>query len=342
MIKTNFMKLYEKLNNINEGIDDVDFKALAAAEKEAAELEKEIRDLERKYSNKVYTAVNADEQYKKFTTELNSLEKQLRKLIATYEKRELIQLDDGDFDYDYWTDKDAYELVKDRVDELSTAMQDLKAKLHEVEATVKKQFEADQLTINSKKAERDQHRSTATAITNQLEQSYSDVEAEVTKAAKAIGALVDEATWHGHIKSYIEPKLSVPETMPDRMLVPIVFTITGKYVDLEVDDFDKSSDEASEYAAAKIEEYAIEDGGCHPEAIASDMELTPAGEKGWYKIPDSDWELWKEYDVVLVDAPSISYDYDDYKIDGRFKVEVTIYLGKKVNLYEELGRLNER
>ena len=316
---------------LNEGIEDVDFKALADAEAEAARLEKEIWDLEKDYNTRVNTAVFSDEQYKKFKAELAPLQDQLRELKRTYERRSWFRSGPDDYDHEDWVDEEAYAKVKDRVEELNVAIKTIEDKLAVAAADIKQQFEADKTTIDTKKSEKDQHRSTAKTIRGQLEQSYSDVEAEITEAAKTLEVLVDEDTMDGYIKSSIEPKLFYNARLaPDRMLASINFKITGEDSYLSYEDFD-SDGMLLRSAIKAIEESAFVDAGWGPEAVAEYKGLEPSSDKGWYKIPNSEWELWTEYDVELVDAPSITYDrYDDYEIDEGFTVEANLLLGKKV------------
>lgn len=336
MIKTEFMQLLEELDRINEGIEDIDFNALTAAEEAAESLSKEIREFEREYNSKVSAATKSDEAYAKLSGEIYELEKQLRELQDSYWVRTWYEVAPGDWEHDDEIDEVAYAKVKDRVEELAAEIKKMKADLADIKAKIASQFDNDMANINTKKADREKHMATSKDIKGQLAQAYVEAEPEITSVVNRLNAIwegdKDKLIWKADPKSFAYDKKG-------RVLVRLYTNIRDDSDDYDYDDF-KESGEMTEDAATTAAENVAEYAGAYPEQIADVLELETS-EDGWYSIPDSVWELDKEAEVYATETPEMT-DYEswedtywepggsDWTIQGSLKVEVSIYIGKKV------------
>lgn len=336
MIKTEFMKLLEELDRINEGIEDIDFNALTTAEEEAERLSKEIRDFEQEYNSKVAAATKSDEAYAKLSGEISGLEKQLKELQDSYWVRTWREVAPGDWEHDDDIDEVAYAKVKDRVEELTAEIQKMKADLAALKAKIAGQFDNDIANINTKKADREKHIATSKDIKGQLAQAYAEAEPEINSVVNRLNAIwegdKDKLIWKADPKSFTYDKKG-------RVLVRLYTNIRDNSDDFDYDDFEEDG-EMTEDAATTAAEYIAEDAGAYPEQIADMLELETS-EDGWYSIPDSVWELDKEAEVYATETPEMT-DYEswsatywepggsDWKIRGSLKVEVSIYIGKKI------------
>lgn len=254
MIKTDFIKLYEKLNSITEGINDIDLSELARAEKEVKRLEQELKKLDSEVDSRFSTVLDADEKYKQVSAKLDELNSQLWALERTYKGREWYRIGIDDWDHEDWFDREAYEAVKDRVTALQADIDDLHKQLYSkggIHSTVYQQFAAkDDLAITrrAKRAERDQHHSTATELRTRLLNSYAEVEAEVMAAANTLGLLVDgesDVADDTYVKSSITPQVYFDHSIsPDRALVRVDFNVSSEYEFYEGDfNTDEDDDE---------------------------------------------------------------------------------------------------
>lgn len=336
MIKTEFMKLLEELDRINEGIEDIDFNALTTAEEEAERLSKEIREFEREYNSKVSAATKSDEAYAKLSGEIFELEKQLKELQDSYWVRTWHEVAPGDWEHEDEIDEVAYAKVKDRAEELVAEIKKMEADLVDIKAKIASQFDNDLANINTKKADREKHITTSKDIKGQLAQAYTEAEPEINSVVNRLNAIwegdKDKLIWKADPKSFTYDKKG-------RVLVRLYTNIRDDSDDFDYDDFEESG-EMTEDAATTAAENAAEYAGAYPEQIADALELETS-EDGWYSIPDSVWELDKEAEVYATETPEMT-DYEswedsywepggsDWTIQGSLKVEVSIYIGKKV------------
>ena len=345
MIKTEFMKLLEELDSLNEAcageemneaIEDIDFDALTSAEQEADQLWKEIRELEKDFSKKVSDAFLSNAEYTKLRDKINELSLQLYDLRKVYERREWFQVGPDDWEHEDWKDEAAHDTVRDREEELKAEVAEMEAKLKIIKANVESQFEADAANLSAKRTEREKHIATSKNIRGQLAQAYAEVEPEVNAVVNSLNAIwegdKDKLIWKADPKSFTYDKKG-------RVVVRLYTNIRGGSGDFDYDDFTDSG-ELTEDAATTAAEYAAEDAGVYPEQIADALELETT-EDGWYSIPDSVWELDKEAEVYATETPEMT-DYEswsatywepggsDWTIRGSLKVEVSIYIGKKV------------
>ena len=344
MIKTEFMELLEELDSINEvcareemneAIEDIDFDALTSAEEEAERLSKEIRAFEQEYSSKVYAAAKSDEAYAKLSGEVSELEKQLKELQDSYWVRTWRETAPGDWEHEDEIDDVAYTKVKDREEELSAEIKKMKADLADIKAKVASQFDNDVANINAKKADREKHIATSKDIKGQLAQAYAEAEPEINEVVDLLNAnpegYKDKLIWK------VDPK-SFAYDNNGRVVVRL-YTTVGDDPDLDYDDFEESG-EMTEKAANTAAENAAEFAGAYPEQMVDELGLE-LSDDGWYRIPNSAWELNKEAEVYATDTPELT-DYvswsatywepggSDWKIRGSFEAEVSIYIGKKV------------
>lgn len=336
MIKTEFMKLCEKLNKLTEGVEDIDFKALTAAETEATRLEKEIRELEKEYSSKVYTAVNANEQYTKFRAELHELHSQLDELKHTYERRKWFRVGVDECEHEDWIDEEAYEKVKDRVEELYAAIERIKKEMTKVETVIEKQFEADKETIKTKSAEKDLHKNTVADIKSKLKQITQELKPELQAVADYLNEQEGKEVW----------KVAATDIAFDnkeqRLIASLYTSFTSRFQNFDTDDFDyDDSGDLKDSVAEDAALSAAESEGYLASQLIDAFELEQSDE-GWHKIPGSNWELLNEDEAYPTDTPyfRVTRYYDatywepadwDYEEGGELVVEAVLYLGKKVH-----------
>jgi predicted nucleic acid-binding Zn-ribbon protein len=329
MVKTEFMKLYEELGNINEAITDIDLDSISTTAAEAKRLWQEVWDLERDLDKKVSSAYTANEEYKKLRAEYLELDEKLRALKQTYERREWVQVGRDDWEHDDWIDESEYEKVKDQVKELYKVMGEIDTKLEAIKTEAKNQFNSDAEVIKSKRAEMETHKATNTELTTKLRQSYPEVEAEINEV---INFLNDSDNDYAFGSDFW--KASKNLFYADGRIQTALYTeLTCDGDRFEPDDFN-SSGELTERSEKWEAQSMIDDAGASADGIIPYFELEES-EDGWYKIPGSDWELCKQSDYDVDDVPSIDYDgyyddYEDYEIDGEFKISANIYLGKRV------------
>ena len=329
MVKTEFMKLYEELGNINEAISDIDLDSISTTAAEAKRLWQEVWDLERDLDNKVSSAYTANEEYNKLRAEYLELDSKLRALRQTYERRKWIQVGRDDWEHDDWVDESEYEKVKDQVTELYKLMDEIETKLEAIKTEAKNQFSSDAEVIKSKRAEMETHKATNTELTTKLKQSYPEVEAEINEV---INFLNDSDNDYAFGPDFWKASKNLFYAN-GRIQTALYTELTGNIDHFEPDDF-TSGGELTEKAEKWVAEDLISDAGADAEGIVPYFELEES-EDGWYKIPGSDWELCKESDYDVEDVPSIDYDgyyddYEDYEITGNFKINANIYLGKRV------------
>ena len=336
MVKTEFMKLYEELGTINESIADIDFKALATAETEAVRLRKEIIDLDRDYRKKIADAKGSDEEYKKTSDELWELNRQLDKLKQTYERREWFRSGPDEYDHEDWVDEEAYAKVKDRDAELRSAIEKLEANINTIEARLKQQFEVDAAILKDKQAEHQKHSSISSEYRDKLKQAFDEVKPELQAVADYLNELEGKKVWEVSTSRLTYDKAS------NRILASLYTRITSNQ-DFKVDDFDyDGSGELYDSAAEDAAESAVEFEGYFPEQIIDSFELEASLDEGWFKIPNSDWELSVVEDVEAIETPTfkVTKEYPatywepadwDYEEDGELVVECRLTLGKKVN-----------
>lgn len=334
MIKTEFMKIYEELN---EAIEDIDFKALDQAETEIKRLDTEINNLYKDYLSKIQDAKTASEAYRQFTKEIKELNQQIRDLQHTYERRVWYRVGYDDYDDDIEIDEEQYNKVKDKEDLLSKKVEELTAELHNIEKAIELQYEEESAHIKTKQAERNTHRDTSKNIKAQLQQTFAEVEPEVTAVVNYLNNHLD-LTWKVIPNSLfykdgrIQLKLATKQSWD------------GDSFDLE--DFGEDGDygELSDSAVENTIEYFTEDYLIDPNLIIEELNL-PLVEDGvekWYSIPNSDWELSNYMeDIIDISRPGV-YNYSsteatywepaesDYDIDGELILEAFLYISKKV------------
>ncbi len=325
MVKTEFMKLYEELTDINEAITDIDLDSIDTTASEAERLRREVNELEDKFNKQVVSAYAANEEYKKLKDEHSDLLDKLRALKQTYERREWHQFGEDDWRHDDWIDESEYEKVKDQVDELTKLLAEVSAKLEAVKAEVAKQFSADAEVIKDKRAEMETHRATNKDLKTKLTQAYSEVEAEINEVLKVLNNNSDFEYDHDGWKA--TKNLFYAD---GRIQTTLYTNVEDDHINyLDPDNFDDDGELRDRDADWRAKDIAS-DAGATADSIIQDYELE-ALEDGWYKIPGSDWELYKDSDFETEETPGISYDrYDDYEITGEFKIGAYIYLGKKV------------
>lgn len=325
MVKTEFMKLYEELGNINEAISDIDLDSISTTATEAKHLWQEVWDLERDLDNKVSSAYTANEEYKKLKAEYLELSRKLGALKQTYERREWFQVGRDDWEHADWIDESEYEKVKDQVEALYKLMDEIETKLEAIKTEVKNQFISDAEVIKSKKAEMETYKAANTELTTKLKQSYPEVEAEINEVLKFLND-----SDHDYAFGSDFWKASKDLFYADgRVQTALCTELTYNTDYFDPDDF-SSSGELTDKAEKWVVDNLISDAGADAEGIVPYFELEES-EDGWYKIPGSDWELCKESDYRVEDVPSIDYDdYEDYRITGNFKISANIYLGKRI------------
>ena len=107
--------------------------------------------------------------------------------------------------------------------------------------------------------------------------------------------------------------------------------------DFDYDDSGELDDDVAQDAASSEVEYR----DCLPEQIIEAFGFE-ASDEGWFKLPNSEWELSKEEDITPIETPTfrVTNKYPatywepadwDYEEDGEFVVETKLILGKKVN-----------
>lgn len=72
--------------------------------------------------------------------------------------------------------------------------------------------------------------------------------------------------------------------------------------------------------------------GRAPKDLIKQYNLVPSEDAGWYKIPNSDWELYERAAGDLVDADwPKSHDFKHSSFaTGHVEVDAYLYLGKKI------------
>lgn len=326
-------------NRIDEAIDDLDFEALVSAEEEADRLGKEIRELSKDYKTKISKALDSDEGHKKLKAAVKELQDQLRELRRTYERREWVRVGPDDYDHEDWVDEEAHEKVKDREAELLAEVQKMETDLRSLESQLTAQFEAENTTISAKGEEEKQHRATAKSIKDKLAQSYAEVEAEVTAVIEFLNNPPED--------QYSDPQLVWKLKKPTvgyfkdhkRIAVSLCAYASGDLEDFDIDDYNDYG-ELDQSTAQAVADAIAEEHYMYPEQFVDLYGLEKSDDK-WYRIPNSDWELFVEADIDAVETPKVS-NYtqtpatywepasEDYDIDGDFAVQATIYIGKKV------------
>jgi hypothetical protein len=328
MIKTEFMELYEELNNINEAIADIDLEAIRPAYTAAQQLRREVWDLERELNNKLISAYNAKDEYVKLCKEHDELSRKRRELSQKYWVRTWFTDSDGNPEHDDEFLSDEYEKVKDQVEELDRLMKDISDKLEMIKAEVNTQFSSDAEAIKNKKAEITANDTKHKDLTTKLNQAYPEVKEEIDKIVAMLND-PDGDYEYGHAEGWkaIE-KISYEA---GRLVVTLYTELINDYVDfLDEDDFDSSGD-LRERTEKWVADDLVADNGARAEDIVADYNLEST-EEGWYKIPGSDWELCKESDYDVTEVPELVYDrYNEgYEADGQFSVSAYLYVGKKV------------
>jgi uncharacterized protein YukE len=325
MVKTEFMKLYEELTDINEAITDIDLDSIDTTASEAERLRREVNELEDKFNKQVVSAYAANEEYKKLKDEYFDLLDKLSALKQTYERREWHQFGEDDWRHDDWIDESEYEKVKDQVDELNKLLAEVSAKLEAVKAEAAKQFSSDAEVIKGKRAEMETHQATNKDLKTKLTQAYSEVEDEINEALKVLNNNSDFEYDHDGWKA--TRNLFYAD---GRIQTTLYTNVVDDHISyLDPDNFDDDGELRDRDADWRAKDIAS-DAGATASSIIQDYELE-ASEDGWFKIPGSDWELYKDSDFETEETPGISYDrYDDYEIVGEFKIGAYIYLGKKV------------
>lgn len=342
MKRTEFMNLYEELDSLNEAIDEIDFKALEEAEKEAERLWTEIRELDNDYRAKLSSAKNANAVYAQLSKEIRELESQIRDLRHTYERRVWYRVGYDDYEDDIEIDEVQYEKVKDREKELYDKVSKLTTELRQIEREIEAQFEEESNNLRSKRTERDTHVTTSKNIKDQVKQSFAEVEAEVNAVASFLTTNL-ELEWKVDPKSifYKDGKIQVR-----------LFAQHNAGSDFDLDDFG-DGDDLGELTDRKVEweaESFAEDYYVTPDVISEELELqlVEDGAEKWYAIPDSAWMLSSVTDDIYdVQRPEVSnYSYTpatywepaecDYDIDGDLILEASLYIGKKVRMAEDI------
>lgn len=344
MIKTEFMELLEELDSINEAcareemteaIEDIDFDALTAAEQEADQLWKEIRELDNDLQAKVRDAVFSNTEYTELRDKTVELSLQLHDLQDVYRRREWFQVGPDDWEHDDWEDEAAHDTVRDREEELKAELTKMEAELKTIRTNIESQFAADADNLMSKKAEREKRLATSKDLKGKLAQAYTEVEPEVKAVVDFLNAnpegYNDKVIWTADPKSLAYDK--------NGRIIVRLYTVIKCDRDFDPDDFSENG-ELTEYAADYAAESAAENVGAYPEQMADELELEES-DLGWYSIPDSNWELRKEAEVYATETPELSrYEShpatywqpaeSDWDIDGNLAVEASIYIGKKV------------
>ncbi len=332
MVKTEFMELYEELGNLNESIDEIDFKALGEAEVEAGRLDKEISSLYSNYLDKLHAATASDEERRQISSKLIELDSQLRELRKTYEI--VTYYGSGEDDYDYDFDEEAYKKVEDRVKELDSKIKELRAELDAAENRIKQQFDTDTAAIDAKKAERQKHLDVVAAYKDKLNQAAEEVLPEIKAVVDYLNDLEGKEVW-----SIDEGSLKYNK-VTNRLTATLSTRITSDY-SFNTYDFEEDGSLPDKIAEAAAEG-VVEDKGYFPGQIIDAFDLVPSDETGWFKIPNSEWELLKNEDVEVIETPTfvVTKEYPatywepadwDYEEDGEFVVEGRLTLGKKVN-----------
>lgn len=311
---------------VNEAIEDIDLEALTAAEDEVDSLSKEVTDLRREYSNKVYTAVNSDEAYAKLRAELSDLDRQLRQLRSTYEIRQWYQMGIDDWQHDDWIDEEAYEKVKDRVAELKADIEKLEAELSGLRTKLAGQFSADAAALKDKEARIAQQRARSKELRKQITQSYAEVEADVKAVVEFLNAETAEG-WDEPIVWRPDPA-SLAYDKKGRITISLYATLDGE-PEFDYDDFDDYGELTSK-ASVRYAENLAEDAGIYPEQFADEAGLELGADK-WYTIPGFAWELSSELITEVDAAPErVEYRDGDWDLRGNFSIDAFLRIGKKV------------
>lgn len=326
-------ELLESGCELNEAVSDIDFKALTDAETEAERLRVEIRDLEAEYNKKVSSAKGSDEEYEQIKTELSNLQDQLSDLRSTYERREWFQVGADDFDHEDWIDEEAYEKVKDRDLELRSDIKKLEGELQAAEERIKQQFKADADVISSKKDERQKHVNISTEHNDKLKQAAEELKPELQAIADYLNEQEGSEVWK-------VGKIGPTYNKAEGRIIAFLYTTIKANTEFDLDDYDEETGELSEKVADEAAVSEAEYAGYLPEQVIEALELEQTGD-GWFKLPNSEWELSNEKDCYPVETPYFKVvNYSpatywepsdwDYEEGGNFVVEVALTVGKKV------------
>jgi hypothetical protein len=324
MVKTEFMKLYEELGNINEAITDIDLPSIETTAAEAKRLWQEVWDLERDLDKKITSAYTMNTEYKKLRAEYAELDSKYRELSKKYWVRHWFYDGDGNPEHDEEFIPSEYEKVKDQVKELNRLMNDISNKLEAIKTEAKNQFSADAELIKNKKAEMNRHKATNTELTTKLNQAYPEIKEEINKVVALLNST--PTNYDYELVDNWKPieKLSYHN---GRLIVTLYTQLDYGYVDIfDADDFDHSGELKDDVAVWKAEDL-ISESGAEAQEVVSAFSLEKAAEDGWYKIPGSDWELHDEPDYDIEKTPTFDYDYGS---KGEFIVKAYLSLGKKV------------